>query len=81
MIFAAIGFTWARAGLGVVDTAYGRVSGVFENGATYYKGVPHAKPPIGDLRWAAAQTGTIPAVKVTANAARRAIESVPAANE
>lgn len=40
-------------GLGIVETAYGQISGVYENGVTYYKGVPFAKPPVGDLRWAA----------------------------
>jgi hypothetical protein len=40
-------------GLGVVATDKGRVSGVFENGVTYFKGIPFAKPPVGELRWAA----------------------------
>lgn len=42
-----------EAGLGIVETAYGQVSGTVENGIAIYKGVPYAKPPVGDLRWAA----------------------------
>jgi para-nitrobenzyl esterase len=53
LITTVVGFTNAQAGLGTVNTAYGKVSGVFENGVTYYKGVPYAKPPVGYLRWAA----------------------------
>ncbi|MGD0803902.1 MAG: carboxylesterase family protein [Candidatus Bathyarchaeia archaeon] len=39
----------------IVQTVFGKVSGDFyvENGITIYKGVPYAKPPVGDLRWAA----------------------------
>ncbi len=43
----------AEGGLGVVQTDKGQVSGVYENGVTYYKGIPFAKPPVGELRWAA----------------------------
>ncbi|MEG1515996.1 MAG: carboxylesterase family protein, partial [Clostridia bacterium] len=43
------------AGLDVVATDKGQVSGVFENGVTYFKGIPFAKPPVGDLRWAEPQ--------------------------
>jgi para-nitrobenzyl esterase len=52
-VTALVGFTEAQAGLGTVTTADGKVSGLFENGVTYYKGVPYAKPPVGPLRWAA----------------------------
>ncbi len=43
----------AQAGLGTVTTAHGLVSGVFENGVTFYRGVPYARPPVGERRWAA----------------------------
>jgi para-nitrobenzyl esterase len=48
-----IGSVRAQTGLGTVATLSGRVSGVFENGVTYYRGVPYARPPVGNLRWAA----------------------------
>ena len=45
----------------VVQTIYGKVLGEFyvENGITIYKGVPYAKPPVGDLRWAAPMIQTL----------------------
>lgn len=43
----------ATQGLGIVLTDKGQVSGVFESGVTYFKGIPFAKPPVGELRWAA----------------------------
>jgi para-nitrobenzyl esterase len=38
---------------GVVQTEYGPVSGKFENNVTYYRGIPYAAPPVGNLRWRA----------------------------
>ncbi|HWS73522.1 MAG TPA: carboxylesterase family protein [Quisquiliibacterium sp.] len=38
------------------DTSYGRIEGVdsaFASGTWYWKGVPFAKPPVGELRWRA----------------------------
>lgn len=42
-------------GIGTVKTKYGLLSGVCENGITAFRGVPYAKPPVGDLRWRAPQ--------------------------
>ncbi|MGE0409009.1 MAG: carboxylesterase/lipase family protein [Amphiplicatus sp.] len=36
-----------------VTTRNGRLEGYAENSALIYKGVPFAKPPVGDLRWRA----------------------------
>ena len=34
-----------------VKVANGMLEGVSESGVTVFKGVPFAKPPVGDLRW------------------------------
>lgn len=39
--------------MAVIETKYGKISGVKENGYTVYKGIPYAKPPIGELRFRA----------------------------
>lgn len=41
--------------LQTVKTKYGVISGVQEQGYTIFKGVPYAKPPVGDLRLRAPQ--------------------------
>lgn len=37
----------------VVETAYGSLKGYVNGGTLVWKGVPYAKPPVGDLRWKA----------------------------
>ncbi len=37
----------------IIDTKYGKVSGVQCRGYSIYKGIPYAKPPVGELRWKA----------------------------
>ncbi|MFM1878072.1 MAG: hypothetical protein RLZZ241_938 [Bacteroidota bacterium] len=40
----------------VVSTSYGQVSGTLTEGGIYaFKGIPFAKPPVGNLRWQAPQ--------------------------
>lgn len=41
--------------LNQVKTALGEIKGVEMDGYTLFKGVPYAKPPVGDLRWRAPQ--------------------------
>ncbi len=36
-------------------TKYGKIQGVREDGCILFKGVPYAKPPVGELRWRAPQ--------------------------
>lgn len=38
-----------------VNTEYGLVQGSAETGLTVYRGVPYARPPLGELRWRAPQ--------------------------
>jgi para-nitrobenzyl esterase len=38
-----------------VKVESGTLQGTFEDGLTVYKGIPFAKPPVGDLRWRAPQ--------------------------
>ena len=35
----------------VVNTKYGKIEGITENGCHIFKGVPYAKPPVGELRF------------------------------
>ena len=35
----------------IITTKYGKLEGVRERGCMVYKGVPYAKPPVGELRW------------------------------
>lgn len=37
--------------MNTVKTKYGIIQGVVENGYTIFKGIPYAKPPIGELRF------------------------------
>ncbi len=42
--------------IGIVQTQYGKIRGVDApagkyEGITYFRGVPYAKPPVGELRW------------------------------
>ena len=41
--------------MSTVTTSYGRLQGELENGIHSFKGIPFAKPPVGDLRWRAPQ--------------------------
>ncbi|RYD42702.1 MAG: carboxylesterase family protein, partial [Verrucomicrobiaceae bacterium] len=38
-----------------VKVTGGEIEGVAEDGLTVYKGIPFARPPVGDLRWRAPQ--------------------------
>ncbi len=49
LLAAAVSAAASEAPL--IQTAYGDLSGVTENGMHAYLGVPYAKPPVGNLRW------------------------------
>ncbi|MFS4432355.1 carboxylesterase/lipase family protein [Chryseobacterium sp. S90] len=40
----------------VVSTVYGKIEGKIENGVSVWKGIPYARPPIGNLRFKAPKT-------------------------
>lgn len=42
-------------GQNTVVTTYGPIAGSSEEGVLIFKGIPYAKPPVGDLRWQAPQ--------------------------
>jgi para-nitrobenzyl esterase len=42
----------------VVNTNSGDIQGALENNILIFKGVPYARPPVGDLRWRAPQPAT-----------------------
>jgi para-nitrobenzyl esterase len=54
---SAAAATCAEPGKGgdVACTDLGAVRGSIENGTLAFKGIPYAKPPVGDLRWRAPQ--------------------------
>jgi para-nitrobenzyl esterase len=41
----------AMSSKNVVKTTYGPVQGTEENGLQVFRGIPYAKPPVGELRW------------------------------
>lgn len=47
--------TVAGAQMHTVKVEQGVLQGSYDNGLTIYKGVPFAKPPVGELRWRAPQ--------------------------
>ena len=61
IVFVISVFAWFIAGQSFaqqplpVKVQEGMVQGTFENGLTFYKGIPFAAPPVGELRWKAPQ--------------------------
>lgn len=57
LVFGLVAFNSRPAGLGVVKTQAGLVSGTRnpEGDIAIYKGIPFAAPPVGELRWKAPQ--------------------------
>lgn len=40
----------------IINTSHGKIQGIELDGYSVFKGVPYAKPPIGELRWKAPQS-------------------------
>lgn len=49
-LLCASGNAYAQA---VITTDKGKVSGIQQNGANAYLGIPYAQPPVGEMRWKA----------------------------
>ncbi len=43
------------SGEAIVDTKCGKLKGTFEDGLYVFRGIPYAAPPVGKLRWQAAE--------------------------
>ncbi|UBM59680.1 carboxylesterase family protein [Marinilongibacter aquaticus] len=59
LAFAALalfGFACQSPTLDIVQTNSGQISGSLEDSVHIFKGIPFAKPPVGDLRWKAPQS-------------------------
>jgi Carboxylesterase type B len=35
----------------IVETKKGKIAGISQGGCVFFKGIPYAKPPVGELRW------------------------------
>ncbi len=63
----------------LVQTAYGAIKGVGDSRSTWaWKGIPYAKPPVGDLRWKAPRP-PVPwnGVRVADRFGSQAMQSIP----
>jgi len=58
VFLSLIVFLIKTAGQNTVVTTYGPIAGTTEEGVLMFKGIPYAKPPVGDLRWQAPQEPT-----------------------
>ena len=66
----------------MIETRYGKIQGIDHGWYEEYRGVPYAKPPVGDLRWRAPEppepfSGTYPAVEFKCKAVQEGNSSPP----
>jgi len=50
-----VGYTSTVYATAMVSISEGEIHGITESGIDVFKGIPYAKPPVGDLRWRAPQ--------------------------
>ena len=57
MLMSSFSSIAAESTENIVDTAYGKVQGIYHTGAyediVEFRGIPYAAPPVGELRWKA----------------------------
>ncbi|SCJ89935.1 Para-nitrobenzyl esterase [uncultured Clostridium sp.] len=46
---------FGKEGSIIIKTKKGEIKGVIHDGVAVFKGIPYAKPPVGDLRFAPSQ--------------------------
>ncbi|WP_161828195.1 carboxylesterase/lipase family protein [Steroidobacter agaridevorans] len=55
LVLSSVAYASDVAPVTRISTASGVVQGVIENNLAVFRGIPYAKPPVGDLRWRAPQ--------------------------
>jgi len=65
-------------GLGIVQTKYGKLKGVFKQNYTVFRGIPYAEAPVGDLRWKAPRKPiSWEGVRITKEFGKRCSQATP----
>jgi para-nitrobenzyl esterase len=66
----------------IIETKYGKLEGKRQGAAVVFKGVPYAKPPVGDLRWCPPQEPERwCGIKIANTFGNRCIQTLPEASD